>query len=187
MNIVATLMESLRSWSDAIIRHLPAIAVGIIVFFIFIVLAKVAGKLVQRFLPTTVPDRRQLVRLIIRRLVQWSILIFGLLTALSVMSPSFRTKDFIQLLGISGVAIGFAFKDLLQNFLAGIILMLIGDFNIGDELEFEGFKGQVKDIRARATYLRADEKSTFIIPNSEIFTKKVKVTSASQPPPKTSA
>ncbi|WP_437126717.1 hypothetical protein [Planktothrix tepida] len=44
--------------------------------------------------------------------------------ALSIIIPSLKAGDLVQLLGISGVAIGFAFRDILQNFLAGILILL---------------------------------------------------------------
>jgi small conductance mechanosensitive channel len=48
---------------------------------------------------------------------------YGLLVAISIVSPSFQASDLIKILGIGGVAIGFAFQNILQNFLAGLLLL----------------------------------------------------------------
>jgi small-conductance mechanosensitive channel len=60
------------------------------------------------------------------RLVQTSILVLGFLIALSVVAPSFKAADLIKLLGVGTVAIGFAFQNILQNFLAGILRLFAG-------------------------------------------------------------
>jgi len=85
------------------------------------------------------------------RLVQTSILILGFLIALSVVAPSFKAGDLIKLLGVGTVAIGFAFQNILQNFLAGILLLLQEPFQLGDFISVIGIEGTVYDIQSRAT------------------------------------
>lgn len=68
----------------------------------------------------------------------------GLLVALSIVIPTCRAGDLMQWLGIGGVAIGFAFHDILQNFLAGILLLLTEPFRIGDQIIVRQFEGTDK-------------------------------------------
>lgn len=84
----------------------------------------------------------------------------------------------IQLLGISGVAIGFAFRDILQNFLAGILILLTEPFQINDQIVFQDFEGTVENIQTRATKLRTYDGRQIVIPNSELFTNSVTVNTA---------
>src|SRR5262249_42789469 len=107
---------------------------------------------------------------VIGKLLQIGTVVIGLLACLAIIFPSFSARDLIQLLGIGGVAIGFAFRDVLQNFLAGIILLLSAPFRIGDEIEFSGQKGEVEDIQIRATLLRAEDGRSVVIPNTSLFT-----------------
>jgi len=79
----------------------------------------------------------------------------GVLTALVIVVPSFSVGQVVQLLGISSVAIGFAFRDILQNFLARILLLLTQPFRIGDQIVAAGFEGRVEDIETRATFIPA--------------------------------
>jgi small conductance mechanosensitive channel len=90
----------------------------------------------------------------------------------------FQAGDLIQLLGISGVAIGFAFRDILQNFLAGILILLTEPFQIDDQIVFKGFEGTVENIETRATTIRTYDGRRIVIPNSELFTNSVTVNTA---------
>jgi small-conductance mechanosensitive channel len=78
----------------------------------------------------------------------------------------------------SGVAIGFAFRDILQNFLAGILLLLTEPFRIGDQIIVNNFEGTVEDIQTRATMIRTYDGRRVVIPNAELFTQPVIVNTA---------
>lgn len=98
--------------------------------------------------------------------------------ALVIALPTFRPGQLVQLLGISSVAIGFAFRDILQNFLAGILLLLTEPFRIGDQIRFGDYEGVVEDIQTRATMIRTYDSRRIVIPNAELFTNSVTVNTA---------
>jgi small-conductance mechanosensitive channel len=116
--------------------------------------------------------------LVLGRLSQGIIILVGLFVALSIVIPSFKAGDLVQLLGISGVAIGFAFRDILQNFLAGILILLTEPFEINDQIVFKNFEGTVENIQTRATTIRTYDGRRIVIPNSELFTNAVTVNTA---------
>lgn len=118
------------------------------------------------------------VGLLLGRMAVYVVTIFGSLVALSVVFPSFKAKDLIQVLGIGGVAVGFAFKDIFQNFLAGVIILVSRPFRIGDTIAVKGFEGTVEDIQTRATMIRTYDNQRIVIPNSTVFTEEVKVITA---------
>lgn len=109
---------------------------------------------------------------------QGLIILVGLFIALSIVIPSFKAGDLVQLLGISGVAIGFAFRDILQNFLAGILILLTEPFQIDDQIVFKSFEGTVENIQTRATTIRTYDGRRIVIPNAELFTNSVMVNTA---------
>jgi small-conductance mechanosensitive channel len=109
------------------------------------------------------------------RLVHTGIAVLGFLIALSVIAPSFQAADLIKILGVGTVAIGFAFQNILQNFLAGILLLLQEPFRLGDVISVTGIEGNVSDIQARATVVKTKEGRDVIIPNAVIFTSPVAV------------
>jgi small-conductance mechanosensitive channel len=115
---------------------------------------------------------------VLRRFARWATIACGMLLALTIVVPSFTAAELIQLLGISSVAIGFAFHNILQNFLAGILLLLSEPFAIGDQIGASGFEGTVKDIRTRATILQTYDGRIVVIPNAQLFTESVMVNTA---------
>ena len=83
-------------------------------------------------------------------------------------------------LGIGSVAIGFAFKDIFQNLLSGILILLGEPFKIGDDIIVSGMEGTVEDIQIRATYLRSPDGRRLVIPNATVYTSPITVNTAYQ-------
>ncbi|NGZ94554.1 MAG: mechanosensitive ion channel protein MscS [Nitrospira sp. WS110] len=168
--------ERVRELAADLIGALPNLILGILAFLLFAVIARVAGKAASRL-----ADRRDGglgASLVVQRLTKGAVLIFGLLVALTVALPSFHPGDLIQLLGISSVAIGFAFRDILQNFLAGILILFTHPFRLGDQIVAGPFEGTVEDIQTRATFIKTYDGRRIVIPNADLFTQKVIVNTA---------
>lgn len=137
------------------IALVPNIILAIVIFVLFLILASASKSLTRRF---AVKRRtHQGATLLISRLVQTSIVVLGFLIAFSVVAPSFQAADLIKMLGIGSVAIGFAFQNILQNFLAGILLLVNEPFRLGDLISVTGIEGNVEDIQARATVVTTKE------------------------------
>jgi len=100
------------------------------------------------------------------------------MVAAAVAFPSVSAADLFNLLGIGGVAIGFAFRDVLQNLLAGILILLTRPFRIGDQVRQGDQEGTVEDIWVRATVLRTYDNRRILIPNASLFTDKIEVITA---------
>ena len=105
-------------------------------------------------------------------------LLLGGLVAAAIAFPSVNAADLFGVLGIGGVAIGFAFRDILQNALAGILILLTRPFRIGDQVAAGGYEGTVEDIQVRATTIRTYDNRRAVIPNTALFTDKVLVNTA---------
>lgn len=155
---------------------LPNIVLALIVFILFFLAARTVKVLVRRL--TRRHRQARNLGLVLGRLSQGIIILVGLFVALSIVIPSFKVGDLVQLLGISGVAIGFAFRDILQNFLAGILILLTEPFQIDDQIVFKDFEGTVENIQTRATMIRTYDGRRIVIPNAELFTNSVTVNTA---------
>ena len=168
--------EQIQAIINNFIGLLPNMLLGLIVFIVFFFIAR----LVKRVVKKITSSRRQArnLGLVLGRLAQGIIILIGLFIALSIVIPSFKAGDLVQLLGISGVAIGFAFRDILQNFLAGILILLSEPFQIDDQIIFKDFEGTVENIQTRATTIRTYDGRRIVIPNSELFTNSVLVNTA---------
>jgi small-conductance mechanosensitive channel len=118
--------------------------------------------------------------LVLNRVGSTFIIFFGFLIALVIAIPGFTPSQLIGALGIGSVAIGFAFKDIFQNLLSGILILLSEPFRIGDDIVVNGLEGNVEDIQIRATFLRSPDGRRIVIPNATVYTSAVIVNSAYQ-------
>jgi len=161
---------------NAFLQRLPHLLLALVVFFLFYLAGKgirsVVAKVSHR------QSKHAYLSTVLGRLTEGLVIIMGLLVAMVIALPSFQPGQLVQLLGISSVAVGFAFRDILQNFLAGILLLLTRPFRIGDQIRFGEYEGLVEDIQTRATMLRTYDSRRIVIPNSELFTKSVTVNTA---------
>ena len=155
---------------------LPNLVLALVVFAIFFFVARA----IKRVVRDLTRDRRNArnLGLVLGRLAQGATILTGLFISLSIVIPSLKAGDLVQLLGISGVAIGFAFRDILQNFLSGILILLTEPFEIDDQIVFKNFEGTVESIQTRATTIRTYDGRRIVIPNSELFTNSVTVNTA---------
>jgi small-conductance mechanosensitive channel len=166
--------KSGRKIADGAISLLPNLAIAVVIFALFLIVASAARHAVRRVALRR--QRRKNIGLLLGRLAYVTIVIVGLLIALSTIAPSFTAGDLIKVLGVGSVAIGFAFQNILQNFLAGILLLLQEPFEIGDYISVTGLEGRVDDIETRATIITTSDGHRVIIPNAVLFTSPVSVT-----------
>ncbi|SHL96477.1 mechanosensitive ion channel family protein [Hymenobacter psychrotolerans] len=155
---------------------LPNIVFGLIVFLGFLLLARGVRALVQRITRSRKSSHN--LPLLLSRLAYVATLILGVLVTVTIVLPGFTPASLVSALGVGGIAIGFAFKDIFQNFLAGILLLFTEPFRIGDQIKYKDFEGTVEDIQTRATSIKTYDGRRVIIPNAELFTNAVTVNTA---------
>src|SRR6266446_6325740 len=165
---------SAHQMMDSFFARLPSLIVGIIVFLLFYVLSIVVSRVIFR----TTRKYRPNLGVVFARLTGAATILLGFLVAFSVVAPSFQASDLIKVLGIGGVAIGFAFQNILQNFLAGLLLLWTEPFRVGDEIKLDAHEGRVEEIQTRATIIRTYDDRRVVIPNAELFTRSVIVNTA---------
>ena len=146
---------------------IPSIITALLVIIIFIILGKLfyslIGKRIQKRWKDTIISN------FVSEATKWSFYIFGIIIALNIVGFGGVASSLIAGAGISAIIFGFAFKDIGENFLAGIILALKRPFEIGDIIEVDGYKGHVRDLDLRITHLRNVEGKDIYIPNSSII------------------
>ena len=101
------------------------------------------------------------------RVIKVAALIVGAITALSEMGIDVRAL--ITGLGLTGFAFGFAFKDIISNVLAGVLIIIYKPFQVGDEIKIKAYAGNVVSIDLRYTVLNTDGDMVYV-PNSLLFT-----------------
>ena len=162
---------------DSFWERVPYFCIAIVVFTIFWLLSK----LFKFFVRKTLSDRsytKQNLVLVLNRVGSSAIIFFGFLIGLVIAIPGFTPGQLMSALGIGSVAIGFAFKDIFQNLLSGILILLGEPFKIGDDIIVGGMEGTVEDIQIRATFLRSPDGRRIVIPNATVYTSAVTVNTA---------
>ncbi|MFC5848787.1 mechanosensitive ion channel family protein [Deinococcus petrolearius] len=166
----------LQAMAQGLLTALPGVVVGLVVFLLFLLLARAVrrgvGSLAGR------AGQPPGIALVFSRIASGLFLALGLLVALTIAVPSLNAGTLFSALGVGGVAVGFAFKDIFQNLLAGLLILLTRPFRIGDQIVSGDHEGTVEDIQVRATLLRTYDNRQVVIPNSELYTNRVVVNTA---------
>jgi small conductance mechanosensitive channel len=95
--------------------------------------------------------------------------VLGLLAAITVVFPTVKPVNTLGSLGVFSIAIGFAFRDILENLLAGMLLLFRAPFRTGDEVDIEGTRGAVREINLRETVVRTYDGRRVLIPNATVY------------------
>jgi small-conductance mechanosensitive channel len=168
-------LAQIDSWLDTATQLLPNVIIALVFIVVMWYVARLVGFLVRK---TATPSGRDNLGQVFGGFLRWVVFAFGSLLALTIVLPNLNPADLVAGLGIGSVAIGFAFKDILQNWLAGMLLLLNQPFNVGDEVKVGGYEGTVERIESRATLIRTYDGQRVIIPNADLYTDVVQVITA---------
>jgi small-conductance mechanosensitive channel len=89
---------------------------------------------------------------------------------LEILDATALAGAIIGVAGVAGIALGFAFRNIVENYLAGILLSMRNPFSTGDAVEIDGFQGKVVRLTSRDTVLMTFDGNHLRIPNSKIIT-----------------
>jgi small-conductance mechanosensitive channel len=133
--------------------------------------AAAAARLFKRYSePLLAPfTANPLLRSVLGSVVAGSIAIGGVLSALHLLGMTEAVLSFLGLAGVVALAIGFAFRDIAENFIASVMLGVRRPFRVGDFIEVAGKSGVVRSLNTRATVLVTLDGSQVRIPNALIF------------------
>jgi small conductance mechanosensitive channel len=155
---------------DQFLRQLAALAprilLGFVVFFAFWIASVMFRSIVFKLHWPIPGDILKLVG----QAGGIALLVLGGVTGLGTMGINITAL--VAGLGLTGFALGFAFKDILGNLLAGVLLLIYRPFHLKDFISVSGFEGTVVDIDLRYTTLHGEGK-TILIPNSVLFTNSI--------------
>lgn len=173
MDTLGIIEEQIASMWASFVASLPNLAIALVILFLTWIVAKSAAKIADKISGRT--NLRQDLRNLIETLVRVALWIVGLLIAAAVAIPGFTPAGLIAGLGVGALAIGFAFQDTFENFLAGVFVMLREEMQIGDVIEVEGILGKVEKISLRETHIRQLTNELFVLPNAMLFKNPVKI------------
>lgn len=170
---IGILTTQLLDMGRGVIAMLPNILIASVLLLATWGLARFASLIAEKL--TKGADLRPSLRELIELSVRITIWAVGLLVSATVLLPNLTLSSIVAGLGIGTVAIGFAFKDIFENFLAGVLLMLREKMRIGDYIECEGVEGKVEHISLRETHIRRLSNELTVVPNSVLFKNPVEI------------
>ena len=173
---VQAVSRTVSDMATGFFEQLPLIGVGIVVFIIFLVIASIARKIITAAAEKASFD--SMLTSLLARLGYIIVVVIGIFVAATVIFPGITPGSLIAGLGIGSVALGFAFKDVMQNLLAGFLLLLYRPFKIGDQIKVNDFEGTVEEITVRATKIKTYDGERVVIPNAELYMNSVLVRTA---------
>lgn len=172
-NMPQIVTDQINSMWEQTLASLPSLVIALAILAVTWLVARGAGAISRRIIGKT--ELRSSLRHLLQKTVKLVIWIIGLMIAAIAVFPDFTPASLIAGLGIGTVAIGFAFKDIFENFFAGIMIMLREKMQLGDVIEVEGILGTVEYISLRETYIRQFSGELTILPNATLFQSPVQI------------
>ena len=146
---------------------LPKIILAVGVLAVAFLVARKTKNLIEKKTRKRLDD--PLLARFIAKVFQWGIIVLGLAVAMHLVELGGIARGLLTSAGITGVVLGFAFRDIGENFLAGVLLAFSRPFNVGDTVESDSIKGVVKTLDLRNTHIRSFDGKDIYIPNAMIL------------------
>ncbi len=159
--------EKLQTWLEGGIKHLPNIVVAFLIAFAFGVIAKIAGNVLRKVLRRAFESKQ--IADLLTSIFKAFIACAGIFIALDFVGLQGTVTSLLAGAGIVGLAIGFAFQDITENFIAGVAMGIRKPFEIGDVIEANDVFGNVEEINLRNTLVTTFYGQRVIIPNKILF------------------
>ncbi|MGN8225470.1 mechanosensitive ion channel family protein [Gracilimonas sp. BCB1] len=162
------MQESFELLADRIIQTTPQILAAITSLVVLIFIGRLASNGVGRLLGGERAKGVKQVRLI-KRLVRWAFNVLGLVIALHLVGLTQVATSFLAAGGVVAVVLGFAFREIGENLLAGLFLSFSRSFDVGDLIESNGIRGVVQRIEIRDVHIRTADGCDIFIPSATIY------------------
>lgn len=155
--------------AESAVRTVPRVLAALLVLSAFVLLAWGVHRLLRAVFRRTVED--QTLENLIKQSVYYAIVLLGVIIAAGALGIS--PQGLVTGLGLTGLVLGFALKDILSNFVSGLLILALRPFKIGDQIVVGETEGAVERIELRATQIRAYDGRVALVPNAEVFTSRI--------------
>ena len=144
---------------------IPQLIAALVIFVATLLLSSVVARWARRSAQVKIDDPETLS--LLSRLTRWGVVVVGTIVALDQVN--FDVTGFVAGLGIAGITIGFALKDIARNFVAGVLLLAQQPFDVGEVVEVADYAGTVLDISVRDTVIKSFDGEKVILPNIDVL------------------
>ena len=160
------ILLDLREVALDLVAYLPILLLALLVFLLFLWLSGLVGRWDRLYRRVS---GNRFVRDLVRQAVRLAIVLVGALFALEVMNATAVAGAVLGTAGVIGLALGFAFRDLAENQIAGVLMSLRQPFEPNDHVVIEGHEGKVVRLTSRATILMTLDGNHLRIPNATVL------------------
>jgi small conductance mechanosensitive channel len=169
MDFLGRLQQELTHFVEGIAAALPRIGLGLLVFLA----AYIVTRFIRRAIVLAIQDTPA--GLAVERALARVVSIVGISIALviALATTGVDVGALVAGLGLTGLALGLALKDTLENAITGILLLIQRPFDVGDIIQVAGFLGTVTDIAIRTTHLKQFDGLEVIIPNAQVYNNSI--------------
>jgi small conductance mechanosensitive channel len=157
----------MRDWFEAVVRSLPNLLLIALILVATIVVSRRSHGLVAGLAGRTQAPRE--IADLLGRMARIGVLLIGAVLAVGQLGFGQAALSFVAGLGIIGIVIGFALQDIVKHFAAGVLLLMLRPFRIGDKVRIGEFEGHVQDVHLRATVLKTNAGDEVLIPNADVY------------------
>ncbi|MFA8386516.1 MAG: mechanosensitive ion channel domain-containing protein [Pelagibaca sp.] len=163
-------VERFRARSEQFINYLPLLGIAVAAFALVVAVGFLIARM-KRPWDRIAPNA--FIADIYRQVVRLAFILGGLVIALDILGATALLSTILGAAGIIGLAIGFAVRDTVENFIASIMLSIRQPFRPNDQVEIEGDIGKVIRLTSRATILLSFDGNHIRIPNATVFKSRI--------------
>src|SRR6056297_851025 len=169
MSMIDSLVNAMNAELEHFLAFLPRLLIGLFVFLIIYLIGKLtAAATVQIIKRNNFPKTYHA---FFRKMVKGVFILIGFVIFLNLIGYNALAASLVAGGGLTAVVLGFAFKDIGENFLAGFFLTFSRPFTTDDLIQTEGITGIVESIELRHTHIRTLDGCDVFVPSSQLFTK----------------
>ena len=160
-------MENIHLDFDAILAFAPRLIFALAMIVVMWLIGKAIGAALQRLAQGQRSNLNTL--FITKRVISWILIIAGLILAMQILGMTAIATSLLATGGFLAIILGFAFKEIGENLLAGLFLTFSRSFDVGDYIENNGLRGIVKGINLRDVQIRTADGCDIFIPCVAFF------------------
>lgn len=173
MDPITIIIDRVSAMVKQAVELSPQILLSMMLLVITWIIARIVVFVFRRAMKRS--NLRPSLIVVLQKLITVTIWAIGLLIAATIIFPNLTPANLVAGLGLGSIAVGFAFKDIFENFLAGVLILLREPMRIGDFIECNSVEGRVEEITLRDTYIRQVDGQLVLVPNAMLFQNAVYV------------
>lgn len=166
---IEPMIAKVNEFVSQTVAFLPLLLVSLVVFLAVWLLGRLMTRpaVLRRLVPNP------LVQTLVAQAIRLAFILLGLVLAMRIMGATALLGTVLGAAGVLGLAVGFAVRDTIENYIASILLSIRRPFSPNDHVILEGYEGRVTRLNSRATFITTMDGNEVRIPNAIVYKSKI--------------